>query len=90
MSVISLDLNRRPVIRTARRQGFWHGLARRLDALVAYASKHAVSEQELRRADADIRRCRELIGRKDPPRKEPSRNIDLACGRVRPVRIKVR
>ena len=42
---------------------FWHRLAERLDALVAYAIKNAVSEQELRRVDEDIKRCRELMSK---------------------------
>jgi len=85
MSVIPIDLSREPASPTAKRQGFWHSLALRIDALVACAVRHAVSEQELRRADADIRRCRELIAQKDL-----HHNGDLARVRPHPVRIKVR
>jgi hypothetical protein len=61
MSVIPVDLGAKPAIRGSKRRRFWHGLAERLDALVAYPTKHAVSEQELRRVDDDIRRCRQLM-----------------------------
>jgi hypothetical protein len=44
--------------------GFWRTVAERLDALTAYPARHAVSEQELRRVDADIKRCRQLMFRK--------------------------
>lgn len=63
MSVIPVDLGAKPAIRGSKRR-FWHGLADRLDALVAYPTKHAVSEQELRRVDDDIRRCRQLMFKK--------------------------
>lgn len=43
------------------RQGFWRGLARRIDALAAYSRRHAVSELELCRADEEIRRCRQAM-----------------------------
>ena len=61
MSVLSDDLGRKPADRTAKQRRFWHGLAERLDALAAYPTKHAVSEQELRKVDDDIKRCRQLM-----------------------------
>lgn len=61
MSVISLELGPTPANRAAKR--FRHRLAEWLDALVAYPIKNAVSEQELRRVDEDIKRCRELTPR---------------------------
>ncbi len=64
MSVLPDDLRRKPADRTAKRRRFWHGLAERLDALVAYPTKHAVSEQELRKVDDDIKRCRQLMFKK--------------------------
>ena len=63
MSVIPIDLGSKLVKRAAKRWHFWHRLAERLDALVAYAIKNAVSEQELRRVDEDIKRCRELTSK---------------------------
>jgi hypothetical protein len=87
MSVISIDFNRRPATLSAKRSGVWHDLARslaqRVDSLAAHAARHAVSEQALRRADADIRRCRELMVRRVPPR-----NVNLARVRIRPIRGK--
>jgi hypothetical protein len=59
MSAISIGSQSKP----ARRR-FWHELAERLDALVAYPTKHAVSELELRRVDEDIKRCRQLMFQK--------------------------
>jgi hypothetical protein len=49
MSVIPIDSGPKPVNRTVKRWRFWHRLAERLDALVAYPVNNAVSEQELRR-----------------------------------------
>ncbi len=63
MSVLHDDL-RQPADRTAKRRRFWHGFAERLDALVVYPTKHAVSEQELRKVDDDIKRCRQLMFKK--------------------------
>jgi hypothetical protein len=63
MSVIPIDLGPKPVNRSVNRWRFWHRLAERLDALVAYRVKNAVSEQELRRVDDDIKRCRELMSK---------------------------
>jgi hypothetical protein len=63
MSVIPIDLRLEPVNRVARRWHFWHRLAKRLDALVACPIKNAVSQQELRRVDEDIKRCRELMSK---------------------------
>jgi len=70
MNVIPVDLGPKPAPRGTRRRGFWHGLAERLDALVAYPTKHAVSEQELRRVDDDIRRCRQLMFKKPQQERE--------------------
>jgi hypothetical protein len=63
MSVIPIDSGPKPVNRTVKRWRFWHRLAERLDALVAYPVNNAVSEQELRRVDDDIKHCRELISK---------------------------
>jgi hypothetical protein len=88
MSVISIDFNRRPATRSAKRSGVWHdlaqSLAQRVDSLAAYAVRRAVSEQALRRTDADIRRARELMAR----RKLPS-DVNLPRVRIRPIRSKV-
>jgi hypothetical protein len=61
MSVIPIDLGPKPVNRSVKQWRFWHRLAERLDALVAYPVKNAVSEQELRRVDEDTKHCRELM-----------------------------
>ncbi|HTV29427.1 MAG TPA: hypothetical protein VMF32_16745 [Xanthobacteraceae bacterium] len=53
---------------------FWHELAERLDALVAYPAKHAISEQELRRVDDGIKRCRQLMFQKQ----QRKRDVTLA------------
>jgi hypothetical protein len=88
MSVIPFDLTRKPATLRAKRSGVWHGfaqsLAQGMDALAAHAARHAVSEQALRRADADIRRCRQLMARREQPR-----NVNLARVRVRAVCSKV-
>ncbi len=76
MSVIPVDLSPTPANRSAKRRRFWHRLGERLDALVAYPTKHAVSEQELRRVDDDIKRCRQLM------LKKPQRQRDAKVGRV--------
>jgi hypothetical protein len=68
MSVIPVDLSPTPANRSARRRRFWHRLGEQLDALVAYPTKHAVSEQELRRVDDDIKRCRQLMVKKPQQR----------------------
>jgi len=52
------------------KRGFWRTLAERLDALAAYPVKHAVSEQELRRVDEDIKRCRQLMLRKQQRKRD--------------------
>jgi hypothetical protein len=75
MSVFSDECGAKPAGHTTKRR-FWHGLAERLDALAVYPTKHAVTEQELRRVDDDMRRCRQLMIRK--PQK--LRNVKL--GRV--------
>lgn len=59
MSVIPIDL--RP--KSARRRSPWREFVERLDALLAYPARHVVSDQELRRIDEDIKRCRELMFR---------------------------
>jgi hypothetical protein len=63
MSVIPIDLGRKPVNRVLKLRRFWHRPAEWLDALVAYPIKTAVSEQELRRVDEDIKRYRELMSK---------------------------
>jgi hypothetical protein len=80
MSVIPFDLGSKPVNRAARRWHFWNKLAERLDALVAYPIKNAVSEQELRLVDEDIKRCRELVS------KNSQQERDATLVRMRPVR----
>ncbi len=70
MSVLSDDFLRKPADRSAERRRFWHGLAERLDALAAYPAKHAVSEQELRKVDDDIKRCRQLMFKKPRPQRD--------------------
>jgi hypothetical protein len=88
MSVIPIDLNRRRTTRGAKRSGMWRGfaqsLAQRVDALAACAVSNAVSEQALRRSDADIRRAGELMARRKLPR-----DVNLARVRVCAVRSKV-
>ena len=61
MSEVAADLSFKPPNRAAERPHFWRRVAERLDALAAYSTKHAVSEQELRRVDEDIKRCRQLL-----------------------------
>ena len=72
MAVIPIGLRAKPA-----RGRFWRALAEWLDALVAYPATHAVPEQELRRADDDIKRCRQLMfpvpQRKAQPVKATSR-----------------
>jgi len=84
MSVIPIDLKRQPARRATRPRRLLRRLVQGLDALATYAVKHAVSEQDLRRTDADIRRCRELIARKDI-----ARDVHPARVRVRAIRVKV-
>jgi hypothetical protein len=86
MSVIPIDLNRQWAARDAKRSDVWQdfvkSLAQRVDALATYAVRRAVSEQTLRRTDADIERARALMARGESPR-----NVNLA--RVRSVRSAV-
>jgi hypothetical protein len=88
VSVIPIDLNRRPAMRGAKRSSVWwdlaQSLARRVDALAVYAVRHAVSERALRRTDADIERAQALMARRGLPR-----DVSLARVRVRPVRSEV-
>jgi hypothetical protein len=84
MSVIPIDLNRRRTTRGAKRSGMWRGFAQSVEALAACAVRNAVSEQALRRTDADIRRARELMARRKLPR-----DVNLARVRVCAVRSKV-
>jgi hypothetical protein len=80
MSVIAID--RAPTSPTTKPQGFWRDFAQKLDVVTAYLARHAVSEQEFRGADADVKRCRELIA--------VASHADSASVRLHPVRIKVR
>jgi hypothetical protein len=64
MNVIPVELGVAPTNSAPKRHGFWRGLAHTLEALVAYPSKHAVSETELRRIADDIGRCRRLMFKK--------------------------
>jgi hypothetical protein len=88
MSVIPIDLNPQWPARGAKRSDVWrglaHSLARRVDALAAYAVRHAASEQALRRTDADIERARASMARRELPR-----SVDVARVRVRPVRSEI-
>jgi hypothetical protein len=76
MSVLSDGFGRKPADRAAKQRRFWHGLAERLDALAAYPTRHAISEQELRKVDDDIKRCRQLMFKK------PRRQRDAKLGRL--------
>ncbi len=60
MSVRSAEVIPKAVKRTAKRRGFWRGLVQRLDALIEYSIRPAVSERERRR----VKRCRQLMSRK--------------------------
>ena len=64
MSVIPVELSVAPANSAPKRHRFWRELAEALDALVAYPTKHAVSETELRRIADDIERCRRLMFKK--------------------------
>ncbi len=75
MSVLSDDFGRKSAGCATKRRQFWRGLAERLDALVAYPATHTVSEQELRKVDDDIRRCRQLMIKKP----QQLRNAKLGC-----------
>jgi hypothetical protein len=61
MNVISFE--RKPGRESAapQRRGFWHRFAQAIDSFAAYPVKHALSEQELRRVDDGIVRCRQLM-----------------------------
>ena len=61
MSVLPPEVIPKSANSAAERRGFWRELAQRLDALVAYPIRHAVSERELRRVDDDIKRGRRLM-----------------------------
>jgi hypothetical protein len=65
MSVIPVDFGSKPA-----RTWLWRVLAEKLNALVAYPVKHAVSERELRRVDEDIRRCEQLVFQKHRRRRD--------------------
>jgi hypothetical protein len=78
MSVIPIDLGAK-LNRSAKRWSFWDRLAERLDALVAYPIRNAVSERELRRVDEDIKRCRELMS------KNSQQQGDAKLVRMRPA-----
>ena len=85
MSIVPIDGIRQAVSHAEKPQGIWRGLIRRLDALVAHVSKHALSEQELRRADADISRCRALFSVA-----RGFGNGEFARVRLHPVPLKIR
>jgi hypothetical protein len=86
--VVPIDLGPTPVNRAAPRCHFWHRLTERLDALVAYPIKNAVSQQELRRVDEDIKQCRQLMSKK-PQQEGDSKLVRMrpACG-IRTVKIR--
>jgi hypothetical protein len=75
MGVLPDVLRRKRTDRATKRR-FWQGLAERLDALAAYPTKHAVSEQELCKVDDDIKRCRQLMF------KRPQRQRDAKLRRL--------
>ncbi|HUI13253.1 MAG TPA: hypothetical protein VL048_07290 [Xanthobacteraceae bacterium] len=85
MSVLSDDFRRKPVGHAVKRRRFWRGLAERLDALAAFPTKHAVSEQELRKVDADIKRCRQLMFN-TPQQKRDGKRARLTVARGTPIR----
>jgi hypothetical protein len=87
MSAIAIDLGPKPAKRAARRWHFWHRLAERLDALVAYPIKNTVSDQELRRVDEDIKRCRELMA-KSMQRESRKTGWHAPGGAIRTVKIR--
>jgi hypothetical protein len=62
MSVIPFERKTEPE-NTAppQRHGFWRRVATTIGSLAAYPVKHALSEQELRRVDGEIVRCRQLM-----------------------------
>jgi hypothetical protein len=80
MSVIPIDLGPKPVNRAIEWWHFLHKLAEPLDALIAYPIRNAVSEQQLRRVDEDIKRCCELMS------KDPQHEGDAKLVRMRPAR----
>jgi hypothetical protein len=61
MSVIPFEQKAKPEGTAPQRHGFWRRLATAMDSLAAYQVKHALSEQELRRVDGEIVRCRQLM-----------------------------
>jgi hypothetical protein len=61
MNVIPVELSVAPTNSAPKRRGFWRGLAL---ALVAYPTKHAVSETGLRHIADDVERCRRLMFKK--------------------------
>jgi hypothetical protein len=64
MGVLPFEPNPRRASGTVKRRHFWRSLAERLDALVAYPTKHVMPERDWRRVDADIKRCRQLMLKK--------------------------
>jgi hypothetical protein len=74
MNVIPFDRSlkaTKPGNGAPKRHGFWQGLARTLDAIAAYPSRHVLSEQELRRVDDEIGRCRQLMFKAPHRRRDP-------------------
>jgi hypothetical protein len=61
MSVIPFERKAKPENTAPQRHGFWRRLETAIDSLAAYQVKHALSEQELRRVDGEIVRCRQLM-----------------------------
>jgi hypothetical protein len=58
-----------------RRRCFWRRLGQKLDSLVAYPVKHALSEDQLRQIGDDIKRCQQLIPTK------ATRRVNTRLGR---------
>ena len=61
MSVIPFERKAEPENTAPQRHGFWRRLATAVDSLAAYQIRQALSEQELRRVDGEIVRCRQLM-----------------------------
>jgi hypothetical protein len=85
MSVILSVRRTKPANDNLMQRGFWRRLGRAIDALAAYPVKHALSEQELRRVDGDIVRCRKLMF---PQRQRSSAVVPLRSSVNRAVRTR--
>jgi hypothetical protein len=61
MSVVAFERKAKPANTVPQRHGFWRRLATAIDSIAEYPVRHALSEQELRRVDGEIVRCRQLM-----------------------------